>query len=158
MRVTWLFAVILGACAAACSPAPSTLASNPAAMREEVLAVSRAFDDAQRTKNRAEMDRYLAPDFRIIYASGRVSDREGFMDGFSSPTMEITDLHAEEPFYVDLGENAAVVGGIGVIRGTEGGAPFEERFRYADTFVRRDGRWYAVYIQVSPLAAPPAQN
>lgn len=136
----------------ACAPqAPATLDS--AAVREEVLAASRAFDDAQRTKNREDLDRYLAQDFRIIYSSGRVGDRDDFIAGFTSPTMVITDLHVEEPFYADLGADAGVVGGVGIIRGTEGGAPFEERFRFADTFARRDGHWVAVYIQVTPFAA-----
>lgn len=147
MRGAWLLALILGACAL--SPAPALSDT-----REDVLAASRAFDDAQRRQNADDIARYLPDDFRIIYSSGRVGDRAAFIAGFTSPTMRITELFVEEPFYVDLGDDAAVVGGIGVIRGTESGAPFEERFRFADTFARRNGRWYAVYVQVTPLPAP----
>jgi hypothetical protein len=152
MRVAWFLALILGACALAPAQAdPNT--------REDVLAVSRAFDDAQRRQSAGDIVRYLADDFRIIYSSGRVGDSDAFVAGFTSPTMRITELFVEEPFYVDLGRDAAVVGGIGVIRGTESGAPFEERFRFADTLAKRDGRWLVVYIQVTPLAQPaPAQE
>lgn len=155
MRFGWLAAaaLVLSACAQQAPAMP-----DPAAVREEVLTASRAFDEAQRTKNRDELDRYLAQDFRIIYSSGRVGDRNDFIEGFTSPTMVITDLHVEEPFYVDLGADAAVVGGIGIIRGTESGTPFEERFRFADTFSRRDGRWVAAYVQVTPFATPPTSN
>lgn len=147
MRFAWLLAVIVGACALP----PAQADTNP---REEILAVSRAFDDAQRRQDADGIERYLADDFRIIYSSGRVGDRVAFVEGFTSPTMRITELFVEEPFYVDLGRDAAAVGGIGVIRGTESGAPFEERFRFADTFAKRDGRWVAVYVQVSPLTRP----
>jgi hypothetical protein len=145
MRVGWLLAVLLNVLA---------LVPAHADTREDVLVVSSAFDDAQRRQDRADIERFLADDFRIVYSSGRVGDREAFVAGFTSPTMRITELFVEEPFYVDLGADAAVVGGIGVIRGTESGAAFEERFRFADTFAKRDGRWYAVYIQVTPLPSP----
>jgi len=147
MRVALLLALFLCACALPAAQADT----NP---REAVMAVSRAFDDAQRRQNAADIERHLADDFRIIYSSGRVGDRAAFVEGFTSPTMRITELFVEEPFYVDLGRDAAVVGGIGVIRGTESGAAFEERFRFADTFAKRDGRWVAVYVQVTPLARP----
>jgi hypothetical protein len=145
MRIALLFAVLF--CAFAPSPARADT-------RDEVLAVSRAFDDAQRRQSVEDIEHYLAPDFRIIYSSGRVGDRAAFVAGFTSPTMRITELFVEEPFYLDLGRDAAVVGGIGVIRGTESGATFEERFRFADTFARRDGRLVAVYVQVTPFATP----
>lgn len=145
MRVVRLFAAVLGLFA----PAPAY-----ADTRAEVLEVSRAFDDAQRRQDAEDIQRHLADDFRIVYSSGRVGDRTAFVEGFTSPTMRITELFVEEPFYVDLGRDAAVVGGIGVIRGTESGAPFEERFRFADTFAKRDGRWFAVYVQVTPIAQP----
>jgi len=125
--------------------------------RDQVIAASRAFDQAQLTGDRAELERYLAPDFRIVYSSGRVGDRTGFIANFTSPTLHIAEIRVEEPYYADLGRDAAIVGGIGIIRGTENGAAFEERFMYADTFVRRDGRWYAAYAQVTPFAATPAQ-
>jgi hypothetical protein len=144
MRLAQVFAVVVGLFIAAPAHADT---------REEVLAASRAFDDAQRRQSAEDIERYLAPDFRIIYSSGRVGDRDAFIAGFTSPTMRITELFVEEPFTIDLGRDGAVVGGVGVIRGTESGVPFEERFRFADTFARRDGRWLAVYVQVTPLAA-----
>lgn len=152
MRLVILLAAFLCACAVSpVSAGPNT--------RDEVLLVAHAFDDAQRRQDAHDIAQHLAPDFRIIYSSGRVGDRDAFIAGFTSPTMRITDLHVEEPFYVDLGNDAAIVGGIGVIQGTEGGAPFAERFRFADTFARREGRWIAVYTQVTPLAGEaPAQR
>lgn len=145
MRVGFLLALVLGLFAA--MPAH-------AEVPQDAVVASRAFDDAQRRQDADDIAHYLAPDFRIIYSSGRVGDRDAFVSGFTSPTMRITELFVEEPLTADLGADAAVFGGIGVIRGTESGTPFEERFRFADTFARRDGRWVAVYVQVTPLAPP----
>lgn len=150
MRAAWLFAVLLGVLALA--PAQA----EPPGNHDAVMAASRAFDHAQLTKDRAELERYLAPDYRIIFSSGRVSDRAGFIANFTDPNVTFTDIHVDEPFYVDLGRDAAIVGGIGVIRGTQNGAPFEERFMFSDTFALRDGQWVAVYTQVTPFAAPAA--
>jgi hypothetical protein len=149
MRAVLLIAVIVGLFALASARAEP-------GNREAVMAASHAFDQAQLSGDRAELERYLAPDFRIVYSSGRVGDRAGFIANFTSPALQIAEIRVEAPYYSDLGRDAAIVGGVGIIRGTENGAPFEERFMFADTFVRRDGRWYAVYAQVTPFAAPPA--
>lgn len=37
------------------------------------------------------------------------------------------------------------------VHGTEGGGPFAEHFRYSDMFARRNGRWIAVFTQVTGL-------
>jgi hypothetical protein len=59
------------------------------------------------------------------------------------------------PVFVRLGERSGLVGGETVMRGKEKGEAFAEHFRYADTFVWRDGRWQVVYIQVTMLPPVP---
>jgi len=51
----------------------------------EVLAVARAFDDAQLHGDRAVLERMLAADFLLVHGSGRVGDRKDFIDGFTDP-------------------------------------------------------------------------
>ncbi|WP_395645051.1 nuclear transport factor 2 family protein [Terricaulis sp.] len=130
--------------------------AQPQSNRAEVMAASHEFDQAQMHKDRAALERFLAPDYRIVFSSGRVSDRAGFIENFLSPTLAISEIRVEEPYYTDLGRDAAIVGGIGIIRGTENGEAFEERFMFADTFVKRDGQWMVAYTQVTPFARPAA--
>jgi ketosteroid isomerase-like protein len=50
--------------------------------------------------------------------------------------------------------DVAVLQGITDNTGTMGGVPFSGRIRYTRVFVRRDGRWQAITMQHTPMAAP----
>ncbi|HVV34079.1 MAG TPA: nuclear transport factor 2 family protein [Vitreimonas sp.] len=151
MRVAWLFAFLLTLTACATTPSGAPLSN-----RDAVMAASHAFDNAQLTKDRATLERMLANDYRIVFSSGRVGDRAAFLANFTDPTVEFSAIHVDDPYYQDLGRDAAIVGGVGTIEGTQNGAPFREHFMFADTFMRRDGQWVAIYTQVTPFAQPPA--
>lgn len=122
-----------------------------ASARAEIEAASRAFDDAQLHKDGAAIDRFLATDFQFVRGSGKLTDRNAFIASFTDPAVHFEPFVITSRIYVDLGPDAGIVGGEGTIRGTESGKPFEEHFRFADTFARRDGRWQVVYVQVTPL-------
>lgn len=117
----------------------------------EIKAASAAFDDAQLHKDGAGIDRFLADDFKFVRGSGKFTGRDDFIAGFTDPNISFEPFVITDPMYVPLGPDAGIVGGAGTIRGTENGKPFEEHFRFADTFRRIDGRWRVVYVQVTPL-------
>jgi hypothetical protein len=50
-----------------------------------------------------------------------------------------------------LGPDAAVVGGEARMRGTRNGQPFAQHFFYSDTFLRTNGQWKVVHVQVTPI-------
>lgn len=122
----------------------------PAAERE-ILAASAAFDRAQLTHDRAALDRFLAKDFKFVRGSGKFTGRDEFIAGFTDPNVTFEPFVITNRMFVPLGGEAGIVGGEGVIRGRDHGAPFEEHFRYADTFQWRDDRWQVVYVQVTPI-------
>lgn len=151
MRWASLFAAFTLLAACATTPSGASLSN-----RGAVMAASRAFDNAQLTKDRATLEHMLANDHRIVFSSGRIGDRAAFLANFTDPTVEFSAIHVDDPYYQDLGRDAAIVGGVGTIEGTQNGAPFREHFMFADTFMRRDGQWVAIYTQVTPFAQPPA--
>jgi hypothetical protein len=116
-----------------------------------VVAASAAFDQAQLHKDKTAMDRFLAQDFRFVRGSGKLTDRADFIAGFTDPKLELKPFTITNRIVVPLGTTGAIVGGEGVIEGTNDGKPFREHFRYADTFQWRDGRWQVVYVQVTPI-------
>lgn len=128
--------------------------AQPQSNRAEVLAASHAFDQAQLHKDRTTLERYLAPDYRIVRGSGGIGDRDAFIATFTSDSLTVTAIDVANPYYTDLGRDAAIVGGEGTIRGTEDGAPLNEHFMFADVFEKREGRWVVVYTQVTMLPAP----
>ena len=135
--------LILFALALAAAPAP--------AVEAEIKAASATFDRAQFEKDKATLDRMLARDFRFVRGSGKFTGRDDFIAGFTDPEVTFEPFVIADPMYVALGPDAGIVGGKGTIRGTEKGKPFEEHFRYADTFHRINGHWRVVYVQVTPI-------
>lgn len=119
----------------------------------EVRAAAKAFDEAQLKGDRAALERFLAPDFLFVRASGRIGDRRDFIDGFTSATQKLEPFTIVDPLFIRASGDVAIVGGEAWIRGTDGGKPIAEHFRYSDTFAKREGRWVVVYTQVTAL--PP---
>ena len=116
-----------------------------------VRAAAHAFDEAQRTGDRATLERMLAPDFLFVRASGRVGDRRDFIEGFTTPGQTLAPFEIVDPMFARVSPDVAIIGGEAWIHGTADGKPFAEHFRYSDTFARRGGQWVAVFTQVTPL-------
>lgn len=125
--------------------------------RAEVLRNADAFDHAQLTQSRAELERLLAPDYRLVHGSGRIGDKADFISALVDPANHITAVNVANRTYTALGRDAAMVGGEGAIRGADSNGAFIEHFVFADTFVHRNGQWVVVYTQVTMLPAPAAQ-
>jgi hypothetical protein len=114
---------------------------------------ARDFDRAQLERDIAALRVMTADDLVFVPGSGSLQGKREFIDGYAAPTLRIEPFEIINPTYVQLGRDAAVVGGEVVLRGSEDGKAFASHFRFADTFVWRDGRWQAVHIQVTSIPA-----
>ena len=140
-----MLACVLAGCAST-SAGPTT-----ANLETDVKAAAQAFDAAQLAKDRATLERFLAPDMIFVRGSGKLTGRDDFLATFTEPTLELAPFVITNPVFVRLGERSALVGGEAVMSGKEHGTPFTEHFRYADIFAWRDGRWQCVYAQVTMI-------
>lgn len=131
-------------CLLAC-PAP-VLAAPPA---DELRALARAADEAQIHGDRAALERLIADDFRIVGGAGQVYGKAGLIALFTDPAVTLEPYEVREPFLIPLGDDAALLGGLVTFRGLDHGKPYSQTFRYADTWLRRNGRWQVVYTQVT---------
>jgi hypothetical protein len=110
---------------------------------------------AYRDQDDALLDRILAPEFRMIGADGRWSDKAGELEhvrttrpGYDSFRFEITRL--------DVFENGtAIIAGTGHVAGTNDGGDYAFRYESSNVLIRRDGRWQAVASHVSGIRAVP---
>ena len=125
--------------------------------RAAVLRAADAYDHAQLMQDRTALERVIAPDYRLVHGSGRIGDREDFIASVVAPTTHISAVDIANRTYTPLGRDAAIVGGEGVTRGTDSGAPFVEHFVFSDTFVNRNGQWVVVFTQVTMLPAMAPQ-
>jgi ketosteroid isomerase-like protein len=118
---------------------------------------ARAFDHAQLVCDLKAIDEMVAEDLVYVRGSGQVGGKSEFLAEYSEPGLKLEPFTILQPTYRQLGDDAAVVGGEVVLRGSVNGEPFTSHFRYSDTFVWRDGRWRAIHIQVTRMeAAAPA--
>jgi ketosteroid isomerase-like protein len=118
----------------------------------KVRAAAQAFDAAQTQGDAAALDHMLAPDFLFVRGSGRVGDRRDFIAGFTGAGQKLEPYTLVDPLFLRVTGDVAIVGGEARVKGTDGGKPFAEHFRYANTFVKREGRWIVVYTQITGLA------
>jgi ketosteroid isomerase-like protein len=105
---------------------------------------------AWREKDRAVVERILAPEWSVTQADGSILTRAtvvgSFFDSVSFDSNTVDDIG------VMLYGDAAVVRGRTACSGRFNGERFDVRIRFTDVFIKRDGRWQAVASHASPLS------
>ena len=117
----------------------------------EVKTFAQAFDDAQFNHDGKSLDAMIAPDFVFVLGSGKVVGKREFVEAFSSKTERYDPFVIGGRLFIPLGPDAAIVGGEARLSGEDGGQRFNAHFQYSDIFQRRNGKWQAVYTQVTSI-------
>lgn len=152
-RRTWL-----GSAAAALT-LPSAAAadaadSDGAAIARTLTAQADAWDVAIVRKDRAAVEANMADDFRQIDGDGDVEDKASFLEGILSPKLVIHPYTVED-FDLRLYGDVALLSGRTRMAGAYDGKPWSNHYRYVDVYVRRNGRWQVVNVQVSRIRPAP---
>jgi ketosteroid isomerase-like protein len=141
----------------ACVKAPDGDGASSAAETQRVLvAQADAWDKAIVRKDRAAIEENVAPGFFHIGGDGSTSDRASFIADLLDPELTIAPYTVEELTVRLPGPDTALLSGTTHMTGTYKGVPFQSYYRYIDTYVRRDGRWRVVAVQITKLAPPKA--
>ena len=130
-------------CMAAWAGEPETVAA--------LTAQADAWDKAIVRKDRAAIEANMADDFRQIDGAGNLETKASFVEGLMSPALEI-DPYTVEDFEVRLFGEVALLYGRTRMTGRAEGKPFTSHYRYIDTYVRRDGVWKVVSVQITRIA------
>jgi len=109
-----------------------------------------AWDKAIVRKDRAAIERNMADDFRQIGGSGEVETKTTFVDDLVSPDLVI-DPYTVEDFDVRVYGDVALLCGRTRMTGRYQGKPFTSHYRYIDIYVRKDGAWKIVSVQISRI-------
>ena len=94
----------------------------------------------------------MADDFRMIDGYGNVSAKRSFVADIVDPKLSI-DPYSVEEFDVRVYGDTALLSGRTHMTGSHDGKPFESNYRYIDIYVRRNGTWKIVSVQITKLAA-----
>ena len=117
-------------------------------VQKELLTFEREFSQAVAGNDVAAIGRFVADDWVIVDADGRVLDRSGFLNviesgALSHESMESTNVE------VRLHGDTAVVTGITTSKGQFMGQSFTTRERATDVLARLDRRWLCVFSQLT---------
>ena len=109
-----------------------------------------AWDKAIVAKNAAAVAANVAPDFAQIESGGAVIGRDEFVKDLLDPALRI-DPYKVEDFGVRVYGDTALLTGRIRMTGASEGKPFASHFRYIDVYVKRDGVWQVVSIQITRM-------
>jgi ketosteroid isomerase-like protein len=119
----------------------------------ELARLADAWDKAIVRKDQAAVAGNMAEDFRQIDGYGNLETKQSFVAGILDPKLTI-DPYTVEDFEIRLYGDTALLSGRTHMTGRYDGKPFESNYRYIDIYVRRDGAWKIVSVQITKI--PPA--
>jgi len=102
-------------------------------------------------KRREEVAANMAEDFRQIDGAGNIENKNSFVEGLMDPQLHI-DPYTVEDFEVRLYGDVALLSGRTRMTGRYGSEPFTSHYRYIDIYVRQDGDWKIVSVQITKFA------
>jgi ketosteroid isomerase-like protein len=123
----------------------------PDSDRKALTAQAEAWDKAIVAKDRGGIEVNMWPDFRQIRGGGHVASRDDFVKDVLDPAFSM-DPYVVEDFEIRLFGDTALLYGRIRMAGRDGADRWNAHFRYIDTYVRRDGQWKVVSVQVTPMS------
>lgn len=98
----------------------------------------------------AAVDQYEADDIIDTDPSGRVTDKAQDKTDLSSGDLKFQSIELSD-LKVHIYGNTAVAAGTSTIKGTYKGQDISGKYRFTDTWVKRNGKWQAVASQSTKL-------
>lgn len=133
---------------------PLALPQTPITLPGDLNQARLAYDHAQSTGDRSALKTLLAPDYLILSSSGKLHDRDWLIESFCAPDVHNNPFTLRNPFTRILSSDSAILGGWAELSGTQGGKPFSQKLRFADTWARRNGHWQVVFTSVAGADLP----
>jgi ketosteroid isomerase-like protein len=147
-------ALIAGAAlAAALATSFVAFAADRKADEAELTRLSNDWDRVIVAKQEKAIAANMADDFRIIDGRGNVENKAQFVAGIMDAKLTI-DPYTVEDFEIRLYGDVALLSGRTLMTGTYDGERFTSNYRYIDVYVKRNGAWKIVSVQITRY--PPA--
>jgi ketosteroid isomerase-like protein len=127
------------------------VAGIPGADHAEMVRTADAFDQAQLQQDRALMETMVDDELVFIEGSGKRSGKAEFIAGWTGAGDRYDPITLVDRTITPTSRDSFVVSAETTLSGVSGGQSFSSRFRFSDTFRRKDGRWQAVHIQVTRI-------
>jgi hypothetical protein len=116
----------------------------------EVLRTEQRWNEALLRKDRALLDRLMAPEFTISDSDGHVRSKSEVLDALAAPDLRF-ERHQQGNIHISSYGNFAVATGTYLVRVRYGDQVLDKSGRYTRVYVRRAGRWQTLREQSSPF-------
>ena len=117
----------------------------------EMIRTADEFDQAQLQQDRTRLDTMVDDELVFIEGSGKRSGKAEFIAGWTGAGDKYDPITLIDRTVTPTGKDSFVVSAETTLSGESGGKRFSSRFRFSDTFRRKEGRWQAVHIQVTRI-------
>ncbi len=141
-------AILLVLSTLSCAAARSTVPS--AGAEREVLALERAWGDAEARRDAAALDAIMDDRFVFTYGSEAPLDKSTVIKHVLSNDRPSPSTASEQ--HVTLDGDVAIVTGVETVDEVLDGGPAKKASRYTTTLVHRDGRWRALAVHMVAIA------
>jgi ketosteroid isomerase-like protein len=128
-----------------------TAAQPPAAPMDGLRQAVERLDRARLEGDVATIEAMTAPDLVLIVENGMQMDRRDFLSRWEGPQVRYESFEVSERYFLALGPDAGVTGGVARYRGTFEGRSFANEIRFSEVFRRSGGRWQVVHIHDAPM-------
>jgi hypothetical protein len=135
---------------------PGSLSSAPfrqsSADEKQLLMIQQQLARAWVERDRAFIERVLAPEWSVTQADGTIRSRAAVLhDAFVVRTVLVESMIIDDVTVIVI-EDTAIVRGRTQATGVVGDQRGSARLRFTDTFIKRSGQWQAVASQATTLA------
>jgi len=147
------------ALAAALALPAASFAADRKADEAELTRLSNHWDQVIVAKQEKAIADNMAGDFRIIDGHGNVENKTQFVAGIMDPKLTI-DPYTVDDFTIRFYGDVALLSGHTSMTGKYDGEKFASNYRYIDIYVKRNGAWKIVSVQITrypPTEAPAAK-
>ncbi len=132
------------ACAVLCSPFACGAEPGFTEAQQQVLRVDRMWADAEIRRDAIALRRILDDSFIAVYGSGKVVDKETFINNVVGDSSDKILSQDFGDISVRVQGDAAVVVETDTARGTDNGQPYVTALRLTTTYIKRNGHWMAL--------------
>ena len=141
---------IASLCLLSLSLAAAQDASKTSSLEDQIKKQEQNWAQATIKEGAAAVDQYEADDIITTDPSGRVTDKTQDKLDLSSGDFKIQSEELSD-VRVRIYSNTAVASGTNIVKGTYKGQDINGKYRFTDTWVKRNGKWQVVASQYTKV-------
>ena len=141
---------IASLCLLSLSLAAAQDASKTSSLEDQIKKQEQNWAQATVKDGAAAVDQYEADDIITTDPSGRVTDKTQDKLDLSSGDFKIQSEELSD-VRVRIYSNTAVASGTNIVKGTYTGQDINGKYRFTDTWVKRNGKWQVVASQYTKV-------